>query len=277
MYSSTSPSKLITLPIWSRNAAFLIIAILVAASFWLFSRFTVDDAFISWRYGKNLVDAGVWNYNPVVFDMTQAYTNPIYAFLSIVPNLFGIDIVFFFKVLSLVIIVSFLIWFGLKTKERCLECWLVMLAFLALPATMIHAFSGLETILFVMLFAALMISMYERNIKLSIIFTLLLFLTRPESWIFAALVPFYYLIEEKHPDYSKKGWLRSYFSGISFSWRRFTVSLLWLCVPLMAYFLAHQIIFGSPLPNIEISSSSNEKMVSPRTSGTLVQPCCLIL
>lgn len=33
---------------------------LVAGSFWIFSRFTVDDAFISWRYGKNLFENGVW-------------------------------------------------------------------------------------------------------------------------------------------------------------------------------------------------------------------------
>jgi hypothetical protein len=53
----------------------------VSLSFWLFSRLTVDDAFILWRYCKNFVDAGVWNYNPAVFDMTQAYTSPIYAVL----------------------------------------------------------------------------------------------------------------------------------------------------------------------------------------------------
>lgn len=63
----------------------------------MFSRFTVDDAFISWRYGKNIFDFGIWNYNPSNFDMTQAYTNPIFAFLSIIPNLFRLDIVLFLR------------------------------------------------------------------------------------------------------------------------------------------------------------------------------------
>jgi hypothetical protein len=73
-------------------------SLIIFISFWLFSRFTVDDAFISWRYGKNLVDFGIWNYSPAIFDMTQAYTNPIFAVLSIIPNLFKIDVVLFFKI-----------------------------------------------------------------------------------------------------------------------------------------------------------------------------------
>ena len=70
-------------------------------SFYFFSRFTVDDAFISWRYGFNLISSGHWNYNPSSLDLTQAYTNPLFAFLSILPAYFNIGVVLFFKILSL--------------------------------------------------------------------------------------------------------------------------------------------------------------------------------
>ena len=60
------------------------------------------DAFITWRYGFNLVNHGIWNYNPSTFDPTQAYTNPIYALLSIIPALLGINVVLFFKIISLI-------------------------------------------------------------------------------------------------------------------------------------------------------------------------------
>lgn len=37
----------------------ILLYLLLFISFWLFSRFTVDDAFISWRYGKNLITYGI--------------------------------------------------------------------------------------------------------------------------------------------------------------------------------------------------------------------------
>ena len=70
----------------------------------LFSRLTVDDAFIGWRYGKNFVDHGIWNYNPTRFDLTEAYTNPLMVYLSIVPNILNFNIVLFYKLISLLVI-----------------------------------------------------------------------------------------------------------------------------------------------------------------------------
>ena len=57
-------------------------------SFWL-CRFTVDDAFISWRYGHSLSEVGEWNWNPVGSPRVEAYTNPLYTFVSIVPAALG--------------------------------------------------------------------------------------------------------------------------------------------------------------------------------------------
>src|SRR5690349_4552654 len=108
----------------------IFVAALATISLYLFSRFTVDDAFISWRYGKNLVDFGVWNYNPSTFDPTQAYTNPIYAVLGIIPSFFGWDVVLFFKLLSIALLAGFIWWFGRKTNGS----WLMILALVGLPA-----------------------------------------------------------------------------------------------------------------------------------------------
>ena len=89
-----------------KRSKFFLLALvwsLVLVDFWLFSRFTVDDAFITWRYGQNLAQHGVWNFNPTTFDPTQSYTNPIYALISIIPAVLGINVVLFFKLfLSLI-------------------------------------------------------------------------------------------------------------------------------------------------------------------------------
>ena len=101
----------------SYKFAIIFFSCLAFISFYVFSRFTVDDAFITFRYGKNLIDFGIWNYNPSNIDMVQAYTNPIYAVLGIIPNLFNWDVVLFFKLFSILLLVLFSIWFIKKTKK----------------------------------------------------------------------------------------------------------------------------------------------------------------
>jgi len=160
----------------------------VLINFWIFSRFTVDDAFITWRYGKNLVLHGIWNYNPSSYDMTQAYTNPIYAFLSIIPAYFRIDTVLFFKIFSLLIICLFISYYTRKTKQGAI----ILLVSFVLPGTMIHAFSGIETFLFIALLTALLILIYDESWYGTIITSVLLFYTRPESLTLLLIIPLIY-------------------------------------------------------------------------------------
>lgn len=226
------------------NLITFILVVLVAASFWAFGRFTVDDAFISWRYGKNLVNHGIWNYNPNYLDMTQAYTNPIYAFLSIIPNYFGIDIVLFFKLFSILNVLVFVVYISKKIKGSKI----MILAFFAMPATIIHLFSGLETFLFISLLFALFVSFYENKFRQSIVLTILLFLTRPESWLLVLLTPMFYLISHiKHNTFS------DFFKNITklrqFKWKAFIISFMLLSSILLIYFAIHQHIFGSIFPN----------------------------
>src|SRR5688500_16079952 len=68
----------------------------------LFYSFTVDDSYITWRYGKNLVENGVWNWNNNS-DYVESYTSFTYAVLSVVPELFSISSPLFFKVFGLIL------------------------------------------------------------------------------------------------------------------------------------------------------------------------------
>lgn len=174
--------------------AVMVTAAAALASFYLFSRFTVDDAFITWRYGRNLVDAGVWGYNATQFDLTQAYTNPLLAVLSILPAALGMDVVLFFKLGALVSLVVPFWWIRRRVQNKHLFA-VLYLAFLALPATMIHAFSGLETFLFVALMGMLFIALLRQEFWPALILTLLLVLTRPEAWLLVGLVPAYFLYQ----------------------------------------------------------------------------------
>lgn len=215
-------------------------------SVYIFSRFTVDDAFISWRYGKNLASSGVWNYNPSALDATQAYTNPLYAVLAIIPNRMGWDVVLFFKVLSSALLVGFIYWFCRVARAS----GLLAAVFVALPATVIHIYSGLETFLFVFLAAVLLVALHEHRIRTTISTTLILFIVRPETWLLAALLPAYFLFDELDVDLREV--IRkpfSYLRGLQFRWQRALRVLAALAIPLLGYFIFHRLHFGSVLPN----------------------------
>jgi hypothetical protein len=83
----------------------LFVVLFLTGSF-CYANFTVDDAFITFRYGYNLVNHGIWNWNPDN-DLVEAYTSGLYAALSILPHAFHIPVVLFFKLIGL----SCLLWF----------------------------------------------------------------------------------------------------------------------------------------------------------------------
>jgi hypothetical protein len=110
-----------------------------------------------------------------------------------------------------------------------------------LPATVIHAFSGLETMLFVFLVSVLLVVLHRRQFTISIVVTLLLFLTRPESWALMIALPLYWLFVWPcdHENMEKK----------RLNTRGLFLSLGILGIFLGIYFALHIHLFGSALPN----------------------------
>ena len=237
--------KTVQISYWS---VFLIFVVIAAVSFWIFSRFTVDDAFITWRYGKNLIDSGVWGYNPTNFDLTQAYTNPFYAALGIIPHFLGLDVVAFFKLVSIVLVVAFGIWFSIRTKAG-----LFVVILYAVPATFIHAFSGLETFLFVILLSSLFIFIIEEKFYSVLACAILLFLTRPESWAFIGLIPMFYFLPNSLDNDFKDRRFKLIISKLlkvkSYNYKSGLLSFAVLSIPLGLYFYFHKMHFGYAMPN----------------------------
>lgn len=217
--------------------AILAAVLFAAVSLYVYARFTVDDAFITWRYGKNLISHGIWNYSPSSIDPTQAYTNPVFALAGIIPAAFGWDVVLFFKLVSVAIYLTLFAWL-VKVSGRN---WLMVTLFMGLPATVVHTFGGLETTLYVFLVAALLIALHQRRFYLSLVLGLLLFVTRPESWVLVLALPAFWLFVEPSDKQS--------LAKKEDAFRRFGTSLLILGMPLAAYFALHLQLFGDALPN----------------------------
>lgn len=154
----------------------------------LFLNFTVDDAFITFRYGKTLVENGHWAWNPTgSFAPVEAYTNPLFAFLSIVPHALSLPLIPFFKILGIIALcfVFHISLRGVNDRSRLLVATIVCANFYIFA----HAFSCLETIYF--LAAALYtLDESERNPAANQL-TLLIFiapLIRPEGAVLSAYI-----------------------------------------------------------------------------------------
>ena len=227
---------------YAQFAAFLLTPVALL-SLYVWSRFTVDDAFITWRYGRNLIDIGIWGYNPTDFDLTQAYTNPLMALLSIVPAYSGMDVVLFFKILSIISVIIPFIWLLKIVKQKCLMS-AYYLAFLAVPATVVHAFSGLETFIFVALMSLLFISLVRKSFWFATISAAILLFIRPEAWLLICLLPAYYFfsaLQACHYDIKKLAEVKKLSPALT------SFACLGLCFALYAVFHYHH--FGYVFPN----------------------------
>jgi len=167
-------------------------------NFYIFSRFTVDDAFITWRHAANFIETGYWSYNPTDLDKTLSYTNTLYALLSFLPLMLKIDIVLFFKMFAILILLGYLIITYKISKGNLLAIssyWSIVI----FPISSFHIYSGLETFLYVFLVPMLFICLMKDRKLTAISIAILLTVIRPEAYLLAMFIPF--LIYEKRTNF----------------------------------------------------------------------------
>jgi arabinofuranosyltransferase len=172
----------------SNRKLFLILAVL-AACFWtlLFFSFTVDDAFISFRYSKNLVLHHVWNWN-ATGTPEEAYTSAIYTAIAIIPALLHLPTVIFMKFIGLACLGTML--YRLKTLTSNPFAWIIGTLLAFSPLVWMHTYSDLETPLYMLLILEMAIAVKRAIITAPAwVYTLFLLLplTRPEGFLFGML------------------------------------------------------------------------------------------
>lgn len=170
------------------SLATAVLVVIAGVNLWVFGRFTVDDAFITWRHARNLVQAGVWSYNPTGFDLTQAYTNPIFALAALLPAWAGWNMVLTFKLIALAIVAGVVAALVRLAADRLLVVFLLA-ALLAIPASVAHAVAGLETWLYGGALGLWFVALERGAWRPALALAALLVLTRPEAWLLYALHP----------------------------------------------------------------------------------------
>ena len=158
-------------------------------------RFTVDDAYITLRYARS-VAAGLGPVYNATGPRAEGYTSPLWMALLVVPHLLRADAVVTAKVLGVLATLAGA-WLARRlATEAGAGSWRPDAAaalYFALPATAVHAVSGMETAFFTMLLTALFAAAARaircgRGSPLVPTASLLLGLTRPEGALAAVLV-----------------------------------------------------------------------------------------
>lgn len=160
-----------------------------------YAHFTIDDAFIAFRYSENLAQGFGFSWN---YDQTQefGFTSYLHIILVAAGIIGGFDPVIFSKILTIIagLVTIVTVGFVLKeiTNNQFKFYFIPSLALAMMPYFALHAIAGLETTLFISLFT-LSVYSYLRflkrndqfNLALSIIFVIFSTFTRYEGILLA--------------------------------------------------------------------------------------------
>ena len=213
----------------------------------LFFQVVMDDAFIAFRYGYNLVNYGIWNFHPNNSRIVEGYTTFIYTVLSIIPAFLHINPYLFIKIIGLLLFISIILKIYYSTENKPIA-WLAILVFTANWQTYVHVYSGIETLLWFYLLLQLMFLLNKEitSRKQHIIWfiCLLLPLTRPEGIIISFAV-FLFL------KFIKKIKINYYLLGLYFGLG-------------LVYFASRYYYFGMlfPLPFYQKSVKNNAGIIN---------------
>jgi hypothetical protein len=181
----------------------LIVSAVWAALWWasLWS-FTLDDAFITLRYAKNLAAGHGATFNAQA-PPVEGYTTFLWMVVTTLPHLLGLDAVLFAKLVGVAATVATvpvaLRWVSTfadlsQLHERRFLAAIVALTFASFPQLLIHAVSGMETAFFTLLVtwfacqtARGVQDLTAQRCRMAALGALLLGLTRPEGNLIAAV------------------------------------------------------------------------------------------
>lgn len=215
--------------------------------------FTIDDAYITFRYSANLANGVGPTFNPAP-PRAEGYTSVLWMAVMAIPHLLGFGVISFAKLGGLLAmagtmaVISLFIWQAGQVENRCYRlaaAGLVCVFFGMLPETAVHAVSGMETAGYMFLLSGLALLAYlgstsggarsDFALDWLPLAALLAGLMRPEANLLAVLA------------LAAVGWRA--WQGDRLKLRRFLLrSLLLYGLPGLAYFLWRWSYFGVLLP-----------------------------
>ena len=206
-----------------------------------------DDAFISFRYAKNLIDGNGLVFN--IGERVEGYTNFLWTIMIAGAMLIGFEPILFTQVVGIVsyiFIFLVLIFLSVKLSDQ-LETKIFVLPIAAIAIMLQYDFqvwatSGLETTwvtaLITSAFAILILAESKKTFLVAGAVLILAVLSRPDAMIFYIMALPYILLQSKKPG----------------------PNLIYYIIPLVIIYLPYWIVrfsyYGYPFPNTYYAKSA---------------------
>ena len=226
----------------SKKHIFFLVSILVFLVFViLFWSYSIDDAFVTFRYAQNLADGNGLTFNPGD-KAVEGYSNFLWLIILSFTYLIGLPIYWTAKILGIIcFITAGLVWHLGFSKEDHDYLWLTPIFFMITPFTAFWAVSGLELGLYALILALLTVTILKRS-KWILILLPLIVLTRPEG-VGIAIV------------FIAAAWIADFLDKKT-GWKYYLLALFVVIAAFTALIAFRMAVFGYPMPNTFYAKST---------------------
>lgn len=170
--------------LFNKNILFAISIIIFLIFIFVFWAYSIDDAFVTFRYAENLVNGHGLVFNPGDKPV-EGYSNFLWLLILSLLYAIGLSTYLSAKILGIAFfLVSAIIWFRYLKNNQEGSLWAAPILFLISPITAFWAVSGLELGLHSLLVSGAIISLLKKSSWSSVFLTLIV-LNRPEGFIIA--------------------------------------------------------------------------------------------
>jgi arabinofuranosyltransferase len=171
-----------------RRNIILIAAVLLFIIFiFIFWDYSIDDAFVTFRYAENLTAGHGLTFNPGDKPV-EGYSNFLWLILLSLLHLIGLPTYWMAKTLGILFfLLTGILWWRYTKKENDRYKWLVPVLFIAMPMTAFWGVSGLELGLYALLISGAVISILSGSYWSALCLPLIVF-SRPEGFIIAPVI-----------------------------------------------------------------------------------------
>lgn len=236
---------------------------------------TIDDAFITYRYARNILSGNGFVYNPG--ESVLGTTTPLYTFLMVALGAVTGGESAPFPVLAMLlnaladgVTCLLIIQLGQRFKANRAG-WAAAIVWAVVPASVTFAIGGLETSVYVLLIVSTLVTYFNRRYTTTAITGALAFITRPDALIL--LGPLILdraitggIIQKLFPRLtSRKAIKRIPVQQISFA------ELCAFLLPTLLWITYATATFGTPLPHSILAKSQAYRLPANASLITLMQ------
>ena len=208
---------------------------------------TIDDAYITYRYARNILGGNGFVYNPG--EQVLGTTTPLYTFLLVMigkitggPQAPFSEIALFINAIADGLTCLLLLDLGRRLGSTLGGIGAALVWAIA-PFSVTFAIGGLETSVYVLLLAATMYAYIQRRFYLTALLGAFSLITRPDAVLLLGPIVFdrFLLILKSRKEST------AHFDEIK--WRNIIFEILIFLVPILLWISVSIYLFGNPIPN----------------------------